>query len=232
MSISPKPKSKSQTSAVSTGQDRARSKYRSVFEQTIQPAHRNATLDYYKDQTIINELRATIESMSSDQPRGVILCGPVGSGKTSALSLLFQALLNHTADKLYANYGNFDFRRIHTDIAFPYMYFTHARLVKKLRDESGSQEAWWYKKFIFIDDYGVKYDDTKGWNLYLEQLFFDHRSGHELPMYVSTNYTVGELKSMRKGKQGIELQRIIDRLCDDRINSTIVLLGESGRKAK
>lgn len=232
-----------QKSPSSTAKSRARSIYKSTFDYFIRPAHRSAEIDYYKSPTIRKELGATIKGISSPQPRGVILCGPVGSGKTSALSILFSAVLDHSADAVYQIFSNkkegaedpdFDWEyaraRVRPELAYPYSYSNHAELIKRLRESSGKKEDWWDQQFIFIDDYGTGYSDNKGWNLYLEQLFFDYRWSHGLPVYVSTNYGVEELRALRRGEKGVELQRIIDRMCDARVNSTIVLLGESGRK--
>lgn len=222
-----------------------KSKFNEVFQKRVAPAHRQATLDHYAPQInkLLNSALKTLP-LSAAPTRGLILTGSVGTGKTSALGIIARAFITEAIDALFERIeeGEFEDEYALEPIAKHgnFYFCTHAELVKSLREDAGDAKAWWDMPMVIIDDYGVAYHDNAGWNLYLEQVFFDHRFKNRLPLWMSTNYTPSKLANIRDGKKvfnideekAIALQRIIDRICDADLNQIINITGTSGRRQK
>lgn len=108
---------------------------------------------------------------------------------------------------------------------------SHFELTKELRDfgiqNENHSQTWLYDKtkVLMVDDLGRGYDDQSGWNLALQDEYFDWRWQHNLPTYITTNKTPTELRSWKGW------ERIIDRLVDPSWTVSLEIGGESKRKS-
>jgi hypothetical protein len=78
-------------------------------------------------------------------------------------------------------------------------------------------------RIMMIDDLGRAYEDKSGWNLSLQEEFFNYRWEHQLPTFVTTNYTSDDLRKWEGW------QRIVDRLGDKNWMTAYIIPGGSKR---
>ena len=187
-------------------------------------------------------VEATINDLTSPHPRGLILSGSHGIGKTSVLYLILLAHLRICGERVSS---------ILPKIAPPYLscfptqeefniqmsqenkatFYTHLRLEGILRNHFKDYDPRYDKwlpedlctQFLFIDDLGLGYDTT--WNIALQNELFDYRWSHKLPTFATTMRTDIELRAW----SGWE--RIIDRLCDPSYSRMAAAEGDSMRRA-
>lgn len=108
---------------------------------------------------------------------------------------------------------------------------THTELIQELRnsvDENGelTRHTGLFKKetILLLDDLGRGYDDKGGWNLSLQDEYFDLRWKNDSPTFVTTNLTGEQLRAWPGWT------RIIDRLVDPSWMQSCTVAGESKRK--
>jgi len=198
--------------------------YDDCLRALLSPRHIGTNLDQIDDQ-IKPIVKKSIDSLFTNHPRGLILIGDVGCGKTSVLSVIIKEYIKrHFANKKIPD-GHPP--NIYANIKM----VTHAELISKLRSENSENERVppiagqdWKKSIILIDDLGRGYDDKLGWNQTLQDEFFDFRWKNILPTFISTNYNKEELRSW----PGWE--RIVDRIADPNWLTAVVVPGESRRK--
>ena len=219
-----------------------------IFNSSVAPIHRNANIDKIPESArgIISEW---IENVGQPKDRGLLILGPVGCGKTSILALMLKHYLlnlDHRYDARikageYFDRGGLDFvdKENRYGSLYDYIKFsftTHAGIVKSLRDggnfecEMGINHSIQLKdKLIFIDDFGRCYDDKSGWNIAVQDEYFDYLWRNRVPVYMTSNYTPNELEKMRRGELRPEWQRIIDRIMDASLMTRIVINEKSKR---
>jgi len=167
--------------------------------------------------------------------KGLLLSGPVGTGKTSALYVLFK----HLIWKFFRENIASQLEREESDrapieslikcLGRQFAFLTHFELIRQLRayyerSNLGDEQPEIFRvPLLFIDDLGRGYDDKSGWNLALLDEFFDLRYQHRLRIFVTTNKTPQELRAWENW------ERIIDRLCDPSWMRTAMMGGKSKR---
>jgi DNA replication protein DnaC len=161
---------------------------------------------------------------------GLLLIGPVGTGKTALLWLYYQTYLRERIGLLCKRLKEYD---LHEEMRHWYRHncfvLTHFQYIQQLRNESrdnweGSDTTTDINPLL-IDDLGRGYDDKSGWNLALQDENIDYRWQRRLPTLITTNKEPEELRSW----DGWE--RIVDRIADPSWMITWRLGGESKRKA-
>jgi DNA replication protein DnaC len=186
---------------------------------------------------------ASIESLDSlhgDNPRGMLIMGPVGTGKTSLLWLIAKERINKWCvrvslylEKLRDEYGEEWLEHLHST---PFQLITiikHSDVVRELREHrtagyeySATFPETLKRRVICIDDLGVGYDDQSGWNRSLQEEWFDWRWENRMPLIITTN-------KGRGGEHGLRnwpgWTRIVDRIADPQFTITVALPGESQR---
>ena len=163
--------------------------------------------------------------------KGIFLTGPVGTGKTHALYAITRLLIRRLVAQQLKAWGvvleNDDPSiegalgiNLRLGLIDHIKIVTHFEFIRQLR-EAISTERGMYGVFpesiLMIDDLGRGHDDKSGWNLSLQDEFFDLRwkAGNK-PVFITTNLTPNELRSWPGWT------RIIDRLCDPGWNETYV----------
>lgn len=169
----------------------------------------------------------------SANPKGLLLSGPVGTGKTSALYVIFKHLLWMIFGERIAGEQRRDVPmsadQIISGLGRQYSFLTHFELIRQLRayyersNLNDEQPVIFRVPLLFIDDLGRGYDDKSGWNVALLDEFFDHRYQHRLRVFVTTNKTPQELRAWDNW------ERVIDRLCDPSWMCTAIMAGKSKR---
>lgn len=226
--------------------------YTNLVNDYIEPRHRRAVWDRVHIK-VRDAAQVCAKSLFTNEPRGLFLFGNVGTGKTSVMSLIamwyLKAMLARvdaaTRDRWddfqkdgFENWLGHCRALVNIDLAT----VTHGNLVDRLRahrlarDDNGrwvvtsGTPEYLLRRVLIIDDLGVNYDDQAGWNLQLQQEYFDWRWRQDLPTFITTN-----LKPHDKPPHGIRAwsgyQRIVDRLCDPGFIRTMVLQGDSCRRA-
>jgi len=183
-------------------------------------------------------VEATINDLTSPHPRGLILSGSFGIGKTSILYLILLAHLTNCRELVTRGLTDpeldvltqeqFNVLMSHENGA---AFYTHLRLEGILRnhfkDHNPRYDEWLpgplCRRFLFIDDLGLGYDTT--WNIALQNELFDYRWSHRLPTFATTMKTDKELRAWSGW------DRIIDRLCDPSYSRMAAAEGDSMRRA-
>lgn len=179
------------------------------------------------------------------KPTGLLLLGPVGTGKTSALHLAWRRYWLLCASTYYGSNGTLPVggddedgiveylnERAWLPCTYPVHFYRHGELVKALRsahDEGrgglGAAVSPYHTGLVILDDFGRAYDDRAGWNEALQFEWFDWRWCHRLPTLISTNMTKEELN-----EQPGQWAAIVDRLADKRWMIPYSISGTSKRR--
>jgi len=210
------------------------------------PRHARATIHH---PNISDELRGAITdsvaSVISGKPRGLLLMGDVGVGKTSLLFIIWRRLMKLGAMKLVMWHKLHGGLKVHKNGSTTPSHWlilqkqthsllrtfgctkqTHSELVEGLRDGTNQIGSTLNNaRPLLIDDFGRSYADSRGWNVSLQDSLFDlrWRCGH--PTYVTTNLTPEGMRSM-----GREWDAIVDRIADPAWMEAWTIGGPSQRK--
>jgi len=188
-----------------------------------------------------------------DNFKGLFIIGEPGTGKTSALSLAAKYYLQWKSEMLEKSLKNFDYtlaipgmdnngafvsplilvykkpdmkRSVIDPMSYVSLEFlTHFQLIKKLRDEP-DERKWWGCELLLLDDLGRGHDDKSGWNIVLQEEFFDYRWKRRLPTFVTSNI---HPKDLRKW---VGWERIIDRIADKSWMKAIIVRSEKSKRGK
>lgn len=199
--------------------------------------------------SVRKEAQTARDSLLTDNPRGILLMGPVGSGKTSILSLIIMDILRAAVKAVetegwqrweqYSIDPDFDWRRrAYNELNIDITSVTHSELIQQLRAHfEGERDGKIIcgfpkdleKRIVFIDDLGVAHDDRSGWNLSLQLDYFDWRWRECLPTFITTNRTAVDGSPMYI-RSWPEWERIVDRICDPEFMTTLILNRESLRR--
>lgn len=208
------------TESPTTAKPASRSKQQIIddfIESYFYRRHQKAELSKVSKQFQV-ELRECADCLLSENPHGLVIIGDVGVGKTSMMSVLLRLIAeNIFRDKL----ERFGINRvlcdrakhICDDIQYGCVLVTHYDLVKSLRDDPDSLAGGGFPYdlsayLLMIDDLGRAYDDKAGWNVRLQDEFFDTRWNLGLPTIITTN------KSSLDLNEWPEWRRIVDRITD------------------
>lgn len=174
------------------------------------------------------DVESIIDALFSDQPKGLFLTGDVGTGKTSILRVIWRYAVAGIACRDYQRIltkCDDDYERerqlsVFRDDSIKLIsqkceFVSNWQLVRDLRKhvEAEFSQAAHYTPhtlsgFLFLDDLGRGYEDASGWNLALQDEFFDARWQTTNPIFVSTNKSKTQLRDWKGWS------RIVDRLAD------------------
>jgi len=170
-------------------------------------------------------IKESVESLYTKKPKGLLLMGQVGCGKTSILWVVYKYCFYHRMNGINVPKNH------PIDSYLNLTFVTHAELINILRNSSGIGESEnigipkkLQRRILLIDDFGCGYDDKAGWNLSLQDELFDYRWKRCLSTFISTNLTPSKLRKW----PGWE--RIVDRIADPNWMTHIVVPGGSRRK--
>lgn len=196
------------------------------------------------------EAQAARDSLFTTKPQGLLIMGPVGSGKTSVISLIVIDYIRRVIKAVAAESWK-DWQELSIDPDFKILEYayrhlrlritlvTHTELVQKLRahfepeDRGRVVRGLPYdleKPIVLIDDLGIAHDDRSRWNLSLQQDYFDWRWRENLPTFITTN-RAAKRESPDYIRKWPGWERIVDRICDPEFMTTVVLNRESRRRA-
>jgi DNA replication protein DnaC len=104
-------------------------------------------------------------------------------------------------------------------------YLTHNQFITRLRNNP-SHEDWWDCELLLLDDIGRGQDDNSGWNISLQEEFFDYRWKRKLPTFITSNITPSAFRSWPGWG------RIVRRLADEDWMITIVIKSDKSMGGK
>jgi len=209
--------------------EKSKSDFWEYFEETLNQItpkrFHGVSMDRVNPETAAT-VKEVENSWKSDEPRGLVLTGDVGTGKTSLLYIIRKKYLatkfgqeKPILNKLAESSPNyFETKTLGQWLRDKHRWESHHSLVRELRTNPGDY-ATADPECLFVDDLGAGYDDEAGWNLSLLEEYFDSRWSKKLLTFISTNKRPGELRQWKNWG------RIIDRLADPNWNY-IVNLGE------
>ena len=181
-----------------------------------------------------------VESLFTPNPRGLLLLGPIGTGKTSVLWLIRRELIIRTANRHpgpgsdFVESENFTWadnliRQHWLTWAAGASWDTYREMVSTLRryakdnDDDGLARLYG-RRVMFIDDLLRAEDEDAHWNASLMFELIDYRWRHKLPTFVTTNKTGTQLRSFSD-----DWSATIDRLADPSWTTTWTIGGKSKR---
>jgi DNA replication protein DnaC len=212
-----------------------------VVARYFEKRHRSGSWQWYENNSR-KIMMQRAENLRTDDPLGLLLLGPIGSGKTSALALVVQhhvqkrlsqatQITKHwaerTDDKDWARAA----ARYHN---FGLTVFTHGEFVTALRAHKETHKhATSYPielraPIVIIDDLGRGFEDQGDWNMYLQDEWFDWRWRAGLPLLITSNKT--DEPGPRCIRSWLGWERIVDRICDPAFMTTVVINNESRRR--
>lgn len=185
------------------------------------------------------QIKQVIDGIFSDSPKGLLLTGDVGTGKTSILRVIWRFAIRGLMIQEYQRILSIQEEHKRDDalldlsvrpfLAWRCEFTSNWQLVRDLREyvqeRSDDYMPYTTSDFLFIDDLGRGYEDDKGWNLALQDEFFDVRWQSMKPVFISTNKTAQQLREWPGWS------RIVDRLVDPSWTVT-VNMGEGSRRKK
>lgn len=200
--------------------------YRSQFEADL----RKATTDVY-GKLPVERLTAAVDSLFTDKPRGFIVLGDFGVGKTSMLSLVMKEylkalvpiIIKEISDKpeIFRILNDTNFAAIVNPInRASIICVSQEELINLLRD----YPAYLNKRIVLIDDLGRGYEDRSGWNLALQTEYLENRYIKRLPTFITTSKETSQLREW----DGWEL--IVDRIGHPDWLDSFRIGGKSKRK--
>ncbi len=185
------------------------------------------------------DIKRVINALFSKDPKMLLLTGDVGVGKSAALWTIWKfvvtgavcyeylRILGVTSRDEHERQHQLSQFRVDEFLASQVEFVTHKRFISKLRryggDEALHDHLPFQQPFLFIDKLGFGYEDEKGWNLFLQEEFFDDRWLKMWPMFIATNKSVAELREWPGWSP------IVDRLGDDSW-SIVCNMGEGSRR--
>jgi len=189
----------------------------------LSPRHRNASLELV-DPVIQPIIRDSIGSLFTQDPRGLLLMGSIGCGKTSILAIVIKEYAGRFLAENPIPMG------YHLEPIIRIRFVTHAELINHLRYHNNDNDYGrmvipesYQKRILLLDDLGRGYDDRAGWNLALQEEYFDYRWRNNYPTYITTNLNQSELRSWQNW------QRIVDRIADPAWITPVIVPGGSRR---
>jgi DNA replication protein DnaC len=229
-----------ETDQISPGPTTARPAVELACEFFWRPpaAFRNVNWDYFPS-SIRAAVNESIGSLYGYTPRGLLIMGPVGTGKTSLIWLIVLERIREyfsqceaRLEQLRANYGEGWLDDLYEETRRRLItVIKHGDVVRELREHRIADCAETFpeilrRRLICIDDLGVGHDDQVGWNLSLQEEWFDWRWENRLPLIITTN-------KGRSGEHGLRSwpgwARIVDRIADPEYMIAISLPGKSKR---
>ncbi len=201
-------------------------KFEKYISTILSPRHRNAKLELV-DPIIQPIIRDSIDSLFTHNPNGLLLMGSIGCGKTSILAIVVK---EYTGRYLEENPMPLHYYlEQHIRIRF----VTHAELINNLRYYNKDTDngrmvipEGFQKRILLLDDLGRGFDDRAGWNLSLQEEYFDYRWKFNYPTFITTNLTHSELRSWPNW------QRIVDRIADPNWITSVIVPGGSKRSTE
>lgn len=203
-------------------QAQGHSESETCFRQVVPARYADARLDLV-DTIIQPVVEKAIAQLLAGEPKGLLLSGNVGAGKSSIMAVVargyFEGLL--TPPESYPPAKIVAERLIN--------WVTHGELINILRAHdrtapgAGTYPMELMAGILFIDDLGRGYEDKSDWNLALQDEFFDWRWTHKRTIFATTNKTPEELRRW----PGWE--RAVDRICDPAWMTCVVASGPSKR---
>lgn len=201
----------------------------------IGQAHRDVTLAGMPD-AVQEVVLGSAESFKTDSPHGLFLIGNVGTGKTSALIVLWKLIARIKALSVMENPNKKDYqdeyRQLRSELGFIFM--TQNELVSKLRDYAtdphsagsgyGEANLWYGPSILLLDDFGRAHDDKSGWNASLQFEYMDLRWRNKKPTFVTSNLDTQQLRSL-----GPAWEATIDRMGDASWMKGFTISGKSRR---
>jgi len=133
------------------------------------------------------ELYGYLQNWKIFGPYGFCICGPVGTGKTYALTTILNLIASTLRDKCYPIYGSI-------------YWNTSSMILEDFRDSFNERESVMdkiekiqSKRFLFIDDFGAH----KVSDFAIEKLIsiLDYRVNNNLPTFFSTNCKIDQMKT-------------------------------------
>lgn len=205
-------------------------------EKILGPRHIMASIEEV-DKRIRPKIQSIIDNLYTDGRKGAYIMGNIGSGKSSVLSILFKAAIEHkfrrVVDWLRENgrehVAHYNAPSIEMD--FKLIYITHSELIREIRGhikEHDESSMIPYRlanaDIIFIDDFGRAYDDKAGWNVSIQDEFFDWRWVNKKHLFITSNYRPDTIREWEG------YGRIISRITDPGYADIIQVPGGDRRK--
>lgn len=215
--------------------------YGGIYLSYVSHRHVMATID-----KIDQQVRESIRHILNEDNKGFLLMGPVGCGKTSILAIALKSYLKKLEIELTAEIEGYNKIDSYTYVKgqnyinlrkrADFLYCTHDEIVNYLRrwkQTTNDDEVickipdYLTPGRVFIDDFGRIFSDRAGWNLSLQEEYFDYLWRNNVRVYVTTNLTPTQFQ--KEIKANGDWARIYDRLFDKSWVSRIVMTNESKR---
>lgn len=204
--------------------------------------------------SVAEKARSVVQSTLTDEPKTALLHGAVGVGKTALLYLMREMLVNlflnrhmqgvilgsdqndygeisygrdrrGRRDEIIAHYSHSVCGWFRSDVGARVL--TELDLVGTLRTHVDADDKWpngLRDTLIILDDWGRGYNHD--WNRTLLDEWIDWRWSNKLSLWISTNYSLDEMRAQT------ENARMIDRLLDKSWCMDISLGNKSRRTLK
>ncbi len=212
-----------------------RAHYWPEVEKVLGPRHVQASIGEV-DKKIRSVIQSIIKALYTDDQKGAYIMGNIGSGKSSILAILFKAAIDHKFKRVKEwlkenNRDTLSHYNAPKFFAFNLIYMTHSELIRVLREHIKNNEYSSMVPYnlreadiVFIDDFGRAFDDKAGWNVSIQDEFFDWRWVNKKPIFLTSNYRPETIKEWEG------YGRIISRITDPGYADIIQVPGGDRRK--
>lgn len=175
-------------------------------------------------------VKEVIDSLATDNRKGILLTGEVGTGKTSILYVILRAywwiIINEKWD--FWHIQGLMGEGVFTTLPSFYSFVRYKPLIAILREHYGPNgdrdelPRVFTAPVVFIDELSDSNDDNR-WNCELIEEFCNYRWENCLPLYMTTNMSGQEILEWPG------FSRVVDRLLDRNFTVRVNIDGESRR---
>lgn len=175
------------------------------------------------DSKLLSRIDTMLESLGTDSPRGIVLFGNPGTGKTHAMYAILKAIsYARYIDLCNSTSAPSDKAGAAVHYCESLTHFDLMVLLRKYHEGKIEKPSAYFTPVVLLDDLGRSYDTE--WNAAIFEEWIDSRYRDCKPIIAGTNIAPAEMR------QWLGYERAVDRLVGHDFALTHQLSGPTRRK--